>query len=64
MSPFFMPPDTRVPAKPRTVPSCPVCGGPLVEMRGANRCGRCQYIFCQSCEGECPEPVEGDRGEW
>jgi hypothetical protein len=33
-------------------PACPVCRGPLVETRGAFRCARCHYTFCEGCGGD------------
>jgi hypothetical protein len=32
-------------------PSCPVCGGALVPLRGAFRCVRCSFTICEDCEG-------------
>jgi hypothetical protein len=32
-------------------PACPICSGPLAECRGQARCMRCQYCFCQDCDG-------------
>ena len=31
-------------------PSCPVCSGPFVELRGQYRCTRCFYTLCVGCE--------------
>ncbi len=31
-------------------PSCPVCGGVLVPLRGAFRCSRCLLTLCVACE--------------
>ena len=31
-------------------PCCPVCSGPLVELRGQFRCTRCFYTMCVGCE--------------
>jgi len=42
---------------------CPVCGGLLLERRRESRCARCQFVVCQSCDGECPA-IEGDSAEW
>jgi hypothetical protein len=42
---------------------CPVCGGLLLERRGESRCTRCQFVVCQSCDGECPA-IEGDSSGW
>ena len=36
-------------------PACPVCGGPLVEIRAKLQCSRCRTI-CETC-------CEGGRGE-
>ena len=63
MFPLFTAGDTtRSDAPP--VYACPVCGGPLFDLRGLNRCARCHYVICQSCDGERAEPVEPDPGEW
>jgi len=63
MSPFFASTDIALPPMPTAI-ACPVCGGSLVELRGLNRCARCQYTICQSCDGERTEPVEDDAGDW
>ncbi len=41
------------PAEPEspTAPTCPICSGPLCESRGQARCLRCQYTYCQDCDG-------------
>jgi hypothetical protein len=44
-------------ARPLLQPYCPLCGGVLIEMRGASRCGRCQFTLCLGCDGEA-------AGEW
>jgi hypothetical protein len=31
-------------------PSCPMCGGGLVPMRGTWRCSRCYFALCAGCE--------------
>jgi hypothetical protein len=31
-------------------PSCPSCGGQLVELRGQSRCTRCSFMWCAGCE--------------
>jgi hypothetical protein len=31
---------------------CPVCGGPLVEIRGKRQCQRCHAICETCCEGD------------
>jgi hypothetical protein len=33
-------------------PRCPVCSGPLVELRAALRCTRCYFSICEGCAGE------------
>ena len=33
-------------------PPCPVCGGPLVPLRGEYRCSRCRFSLCVGCEAE------------
>jgi hypothetical protein len=40
-------------------PSCPVCSGPLVPLRGAFRCVRCSFTICEGCEGGEGEPTYG-----
>jgi hypothetical protein len=37
-------------------PTCPCCAGPLVMLRDAYRCVRCQYTLCVGCE-----PVGADH---
>lgn len=37
-------------------PACPVCSGPMVELRGMSRCARCYFVVCLSCEGEAYHP--------
>jgi len=32
-------------------PSCPVCGGQCIGLRGFWRCARCNYRICEECEG-------------
>jgi hypothetical protein len=44
-------------------PACPVCCGPLVETRGAFRCARCHYTFCEGCGGAGGAPFVGDASE-
>lgn len=31
-------------------PSCPVCGGGLIPLRGNWRCGRCSFALCAGCD--------------
>jgi hypothetical protein len=53
------------PAPPQATESaCPICGGPIRDLRGMGQCQRCQYICCQSCEGERPESVIAPNGQW
>ena len=33
-------------------PRCPVCSGPLVELRAALRCARCYFTICEGCAGD------------
>jgi hypothetical protein len=33
-------------------PCCPVCSGPLIELRSAMRCSRCYFSICEGCAGE------------
>jgi hypothetical protein len=37
-------------------PSCPVCGGGLIPLRGNWRCGRCSFALCAGCDPSlfCP----------
>jgi len=49
-------PRLRIPS----FPACPICGGSLCELRGQRRCLRCQFVFCESCDGEAVLPVECD----
>lgn len=30
---------------------CPLCNGPLVPLEGLRRCVRCQFSYCEGCEG-------------
>jgi hypothetical protein len=45
------------PAVSTDIPStcCPICSGPICEARGLCRCLRCQFMFCEGCEGEAVE---------
>jgi hypothetical protein len=63
MFPIFFAMDTTCPSTPAP-PACPMCGGPLFELRGLNRCARCHYVICLNCDGERAEPVEPDVREW
>jgi hypothetical protein len=63
MFPLFTAHDTTRPPTP-PVSTCPVCGGPLFELHSQNRCARCHYVICQSCDGERAEQVEPDHTEW
>ncbi len=38
--------------KPACPPRCPVCSGPLVELRATLRCSRCYFSICEGCGGE------------
>jgi hypothetical protein len=42
---------------PSSQPTCPVCQGLLVDLRGSFRCVRCQFTICEGCEG-------GPAGPW
>jgi hypothetical protein len=51
-----MDPTERRPDVPKEAPStcrpaCPVCGGPLVEIRAKLVCARCRTICETCCEG-------------
>ena len=37
--------------KTSALPTCPVCGGDFVPLRGALRCCRCYFSLCEGCEG-------------
>jgi hypothetical protein len=53
MEPTTRPPDRPEPRDretPRT-PACPVCGGPLFEVRAKLQCARCRTICETCCEG-------------
>ena len=43
----------------RTQPACsarcPVCSGPLVELRSTLRCARCYFTFCEGCTGDASD---------
>ncbi|WP_153559414.1 hypothetical protein [Roseimaritima sediminicola] len=41
--------EPRTPQTPR--PACPVCGGPLIEIRAKLQCARCHRICETCCEG-------------
>ncbi len=42
---------------------CPVCNGDVCEFRGAIKCRRCQFVYCQGCEAETPSE-DVARDEW
>ena len=31
---------------------CPMCSGPLVELRASLRCSRCYFSICEGCAGD------------
>jgi hypothetical protein len=37
------------------LPRCPVCSGPLIELRSTLRCARCYFSLCEGCAGEPAE---------
>jgi hypothetical protein len=37
-------------ATPPRQPSCPACGGFLVDLRGQSRCTRCYFTWCVGCD--------------
>jgi hypothetical protein len=39
-------------ARPVCPPRCPVCNGPLVELRATLRCSRCYFSICEGCAGD------------
>ncbi len=40
-------------------PRCPVCGGPLVELRASLRCSRCYFTICEGCSGDQGDDIAG-----
>ncbi|HEX5272256.1 MAG TPA: hypothetical protein VFW33_17285 [Gemmataceae bacterium] len=44
---------------PAGPPRCPVCSGPLVELRATLRCSRCYFSMCEGCSGEPPDDFAG-----
>jgi hypothetical protein len=46
-------PVEAVPSAP-VEPSCPVCQGRLLPLRGSMRCARCSFTLCVGCEGADP----------
>jgi hypothetical protein len=52
--------EPRVTVPPPTYqPRCPVCNGPLVELRTTLRCSRCYFTFCEGCCGESEQRMAG-----
>jgi hypothetical protein len=52
--PVASPPDGGRGQPPKDVPArpaCPVCGGPLVEIKAKLQCARCRAICETCCEG-------------
>jgi hypothetical protein len=45
--------------QPSCQPRCPVCSGPLVELRATLRCSRCYFSICEGC---CGEPGDAFAG--
>jgi hypothetical protein len=43
-------------------PPCPVCGGPLIPLRGQYRCSRCLFSLCVGCEPE-EVPASAETGD-
>jgi len=43
---------------------CPICHGPLQELRGLSRCSRCQFVICQACDGEQIGNLEDEGAEY
>ena len=54
-------PQSTEPAPTR---SCPVCNGRVRELRGLVQCQRCQFIYCQGCDGEVDPPVADTPENW
>ncbi|MCU0876178.1 MAG: DUF2089 domain-containing protein [Pirellulaceae bacterium] len=45
-------PDSEVrETEPPARPICPICGGPLIEIRAKLQCERCHTILETCCEG-------------
>jgi hypothetical protein len=44
------PPDESKQEAGTPQPCCPVCNGPLVELRGQSRCTHCYFTWCVGCE--------------
>jgi hypothetical protein len=43
--------STRTGSCLQVQPSCPVCGGVLLPLRGTCRCTRCAFSLCVGCDG-------------
>jgi hypothetical protein len=41
-------------------PTCPLCTGVLIPLRGFWRCVRCRFTLCEECEGGPAGPACGD----
>jgi hypothetical protein len=46
-------------ARPVCLPRCPVCNGPLVELRATLRCSRCYFSICDGCSGDPGDGLVG-----
>jgi hypothetical protein len=46
-------------AKAVCPPRCPVCSGPLVELRTTLRCSRCYFSICEGCSGDTGDNFSG-----
>jgi hypothetical protein len=50
---FDMPVETIRPTRElMRAASCPVCGDAVRETRGVVKCQRCQFVYCQGCDGD------------
>ena len=43
---------------PTCAARCPMCSGPLVELRATLRCSRCYFTICEGCGGQ--DSLESD----
>ena len=50
MSPARLHNESSTLVEPATT-CCPICTGPMCDLGGTQRCTRCQFTFCPTCEG-------------
>jgi len=54
--------NMETPTPPQPSPcSCPLCGGVLMPLPGAWRCGRCGYALCLGCEASYSSSATADE---